>query len=46
MISLAHGWEDDKERLPKLVNIAKEAKKALYGKLLLASNGYENKKQK
>lgn len=46
MISLAHGWEDDKERLPKLVNIGKEAKKALYGKLLLASNGYENKKQK
>lgn len=46
MISLAHGWKDDKERLPKLVHIGKSAKKALYGKLLLASNGYENKKKK
>lgn len=45
MISLANGWQDDKERLPKLVNIGKAAKKALYGKLLLASNGYENKKK-
>ena len=46
MISLAHGWQDDKERLPTLVSIGKDAKKALYGKLLLASNGYENKKKK
>ena len=45
MISLAHGWQDHKERLPKLVNIGKDAKKALYGKLLLASKGYENKKK-
>ena len=46
MISLAHGWQDHKERLPKLVNIGKDARKALYGKLLLASNGYENKKKR
>lgn len=46
MISLAQGWRDEKERLPKLVQIGKEARKALYGKLLLASNGYENKKKK
>lgn len=45
MISLAHGWQDDKERLPKLVTIGKDAKKMLYGKLLSASNGYENKKK-
>jgi CRISPR system Cascade subunit CasA len=45
MISLAQGWQDDRGRLPKLVEIGKEAKKALYGKLLLASKGYENKKK-
>lgn len=45
MISLAQGWRDEKERLPKLVQIGKEAKKALYVKLLLASNGHENKKK-
>jgi CRISPR system Cascade subunit CasA len=46
MISLAGGWQDDKERLQKLVAIGKGAKKILCGKLLLASNGYENKKKK
>lgn len=46
MISLAKGWRDDKERLPKLVEIGKEAKKVLYGKLLTASKGYENKKKR
>lgn len=46
MISLAKGWQDNKERLPTLVEIGKAAKKSLYGKLLLASNGYENKKKK
>lgn len=45
MLSLAKGWRDDKGRLPKLVEIGKEAKRALYGKLLLASKGYENKKK-
>lgn len=38
MITLAKGWRDDKERLPKLVEIGKAAKKILYGKLLLAEN--------
>ena len=46
MISLAHGWQDDKERLPKLVSIGKDAKTLLCGKLLLASKGYENKKKR
>jgi CRISPR system Cascade subunit CasA len=46
MFSLAQGWRDDKERLPKLVKIGKDARKALYGKLLVASKGYENKKKK
>lgn len=46
LMSLAQGWRDDKERLPKLVSIGKDAKKALYGKLMVASKGYENKKKK
>lgn len=46
MFSLAQGWRDDKERLPKLVKTGKDARKALYGKLLVASKGYENKKKK
>ena len=46
MISLAQGWRDDKNRLPKLVEIGKEAKKILYGKLLMATKGYENKKKR
>lgn len=46
MISLAQGWRDDKGRLQKLVEIGKEAKKVLYGKLLMASKGYENKKKR
>lgn len=45
MISLAKGWQD-KKRLRELVEIGKAAKKALYGKLLLASSGYENKKKR
>lgn len=45
MISLAQGWNSER-RLPELVGIGKDAKKALYGKLMLASNGYENKKKK
>jgi CRISPR system Cascade subunit CasA len=43
MLSLAKGWQDDKERLPKLVEIGIAAKKALYRRLLSASNGYKNK---
>lgn len=46
MISLAQSWRDDKGRLPKLVEIGKEARKILYGKLMMASKGYENKKKK
>lgn len=43
MISLAHGWQDDKGRLPKLVEIGKEAKKALRGKLYFAVQGNKGK---
>lgn len=43
MMSLAQGWRDDKERLPKLVNIGKEAKKALRGKLYFAVQGNKDK---
>ena len=43
LMSLAQGWRDDKERLPKLVNIGKDAKKALYGKLYFAAKGNKDK---
>lgn len=43
MISLAQGWRDDKGRLPKLVEIGKEAKKALRGKLYVAVQGNKDK---
>jgi CRISPR system Cascade subunit CasA len=43
MISLAQGWQDDKGRLPKLVEIGKEAKKALRGKLYFAVLGNKDK---
>ena len=46
MTSLAHGWQDDKGRLPKLVEIGKEAKKVVYGKLLLTSKGCKIKIKK
>ena len=46
MISLAQGWRDDQEHLPKLVEIGKDARKMLYGKLLMASKGYEVKKKR
>lgn len=45
MISLAQGWRDDKERLPQLVRIGKEAKKALRGKLYRAVQGNKRKGQ-
>ena len=44
MFSLAKGWRDDFERIPKLVSIGKEAAKILYGKLMVTAGGYENKK--
>ncbi|NBQ68590.1 MAG: type I-E CRISPR-associated protein Cse1/CasA, partial [Nitrosomonadaceae bacterium] len=43
MVSLAQGWQDDKGRLPKLVEIGKEAKKALRGKLYFAVQGNKYK---
>lgn len=46
LVSIASGWQDDKSRLPALVNLGKEVKKTLYGKLMVASGGYVNKKHK
>lgn len=43
MMSLAQGWSDDKGRLPRLVEIGKEAKKALRGKLYFAVQGNKDK---
>lgn len=43
MMSLARGWQDNKGRLPKLVEIGKEAKKALRGKLYFAVQGNKDK---
>ncbi|MCW5599755.1 MAG: type I-E CRISPR-associated protein Cse1/CasA [Nitrosomonas sp.] len=43
MISLAQGWQDDKGRLPKLVEIGKEAKKVLRGRLYFAVQGNKDK---
>ncbi len=43
LISLAKGWRDDKERLPALVDIGKDAKKALRGKLYFAAQGNKDK---
>jgi CRISPR system Cascade subunit CasA len=45
-VGIASGWQDDKSRLPALVNLGQEAKKALFGKLMVASGGYVNKKHK
>ena len=43
MISLAQGWRDDKDRLPKLVGICKDAKTVLRGKLYFAVRGNKDK---
>jgi CRISPR system Cascade subunit CasA len=43
MMGLAKGWQDDKDRLSKLVAIGKEAKKALRGKLYFAVQGNKDK---
>ncbi len=43
LVSLAQGWRNDKERLPKLVGIGNEAKKALRGKLFFAAQGNKDK---
>lgn len=46
LMSLGQGWCDEKERLPKLVEIGKEAKKALRGKLYFAMQGNKDKGMK
>lgn len=43
LMSLAQGWSDDKERLKQLVDLGKEAKKALRGKLYFAVQGNKDK---
>lgn len=43
LMSLAQGWRDDKSRLSKLVEMGKEAKKALRGKLYFAVQGNKDK---
>lgn len=46
LMSLARGWHDDKERLHKLVEIGKEAKRTLRGKLYFAAQGNKDKGMK
>lgn len=46
LMSLAQGWRDDKERLPKLVKIGKEAKKVLCTTLSSAVRGNKGKRLK
>lgn len=43
LMSLAQGWGDDKGRLKQLVDLGKEAKKALRGKLYFAVQGNRDK---
>ncbi|MEX2490906.1 MAG: type I-E CRISPR-associated protein Cse1/CasA [Nitrospirales bacterium] len=43
MMSLAQGWQDDKDQLVKLVAIGKAAKRALRGKLYFAVQGNKDK---
>lgn len=43
LIGLAQGWRDDNARLPRLVSIGKDAKKALRGKLYFAVQGNKDK---
>ena len=43
MISLAQGWADDRNRLKKLVEIGKNAKKILRGKVYFAVKGHNDK---
>jgi len=46
LISLAQGWSDDKARLPRLVGIGIDARKALRGKLYFAVQGSKDKGMK
>lgn len=43
LMNLAQGWSDDKCRLKQLVDLGKEAKKALRGKLYFAVQGNKDK---
>lgn len=43
LMSLAQGWSDDKGRLKQLVDLGKEAKKSLRGKLYFAVQGNKDK---
>jgi len=43
LMSLAQGWNDDKGRLKQLVDIGKEARKVLYGKLYVVAVGKKGK---
>ncbi len=43
LMSLAQGWNDDKKRLEKLVDLGKKAKSALRGRLYLAVKGDKSK---
>jgi CRISPR system Cascade subunit CasA len=43
LMSLAQGWSDDKGRLRQLVDLGKDAKKALRGKLYFAVQGKKDK---
>lgn len=43
LMSLAQGWNDDKKRLEKLVDLGKKAKSALRGRLYFAVKGDKNK---
>ena len=42
-MSLAQGWSNDKERMQQLVELGKEAKSALRGKLYYAAKGNKDK---
>lgn len=46
LIGIANGWQDDKSRLEKMVVFGKAVRASLYGKLMTAASGYENKKRK
>jgi CRISPR system Cascade subunit CasA len=46
MMSLAQGWQDDKDFLSKLVELGKDAKTALRGKLYFAVQGNKGKGMK
>lgn len=46
LMSIAQGWRDERGRISKLVEIGREAKKALRGKLYFAAQGSKDKGMK